>query len=140
VSARRRGFSLLEVMLAAGLLGLVAIALLGAVVESSARGADADDERRLSFAAHAKLEELIAGPDTRSQGRFAAPLDAHRFAYARVAEPWSQPDDLPPIEMTRHELSVRTSAGLAFVFVRYTRPTANAGEGSSGTGSSEGSD
>ncbi len=95
---QRRGFSLLEAVVAIAILGMVAVGALGAVSSQMQGAVRARAMVRASAAAESRLatlslldrETLRHLPDSVARGQFAAPLDDFRWT-TNVSEDRAEP-------------------------------------------------
>lgn len=86
-TAGRRGFTLLEGVVALAIVGVVAVAVLGAFAGDlratervrHALVAEALAEQRLATVRLLEVRELTRLPDSLRRGSFAAPLDGYRW-------------------------------------------------------------
>lgn len=120
---KRKGFTLVEVMVAAAVLAIGVVAALGALGTLTSVDGKSRDTDRMVRLANEKLQELRATGEldlAPQSGNYENTADS-RFAWAVEVEP-SEVENLEIVRVTVHPANQDESAGFTITTLRFVPP------------------
>jgi general secretion pathway protein I len=91
-AGNQRGFTLIEVLVAAGVLGITATALFGVLSTSLFNLRTVEDRHRYELAAQGLMNRMTLITTLPPQGRAQGSLDEAGGAWSVQVQPWAPPD------------------------------------------------